>query len=139
MGLLQLIGLKDTEAPDRAKAILAQTYEQTPDAVERRRVLEWIVTVFVYKFTTLSREEIQAMLGVTKELRETRFYQDIREEGLAEGLAEGKAEGKQEGKAEVLMQTIPLLLQAGVSVQAIADQLNITIAQVQAFSKTPEL
>jgi predicted transposase YdaD len=83
------------------------------------------------------------MLGVTKELRETRFYQDIREEGLAEGkaegkaegLAEGKAEGKQEGKAEVLMQTIPLLLQAGVSVQAIAAQLDITIAQVQAFSK----
>jgi predicted transposase/invertase (TIGR01784 family) len=130
MGLLQLIGLKDDEAPDRAKAILAQTHEQTPDATERRRVLEWIVTVFVYKFTTLSREEIQAMLGVTKELRETRFYQDIREEGLAEGKAEGKA--------EVLMQTVPLLLQAGVSVQAIADQLNITIAQVQEFAKAPK-
>ncbi len=62
------------------------------------------------------------MLGVTRELKESRFYKDI----------------KEEGKAEVLMQTIPLLLQAGVSVQAIAAQLDITIAQVQAFSKAPK-
>jgi predicted transposase YdaD len=77
------------------------------------------LTVFVHKFSKLSREEIAAMLGVTRELKESRFYKDI----------------KEEGKAEVLMQTIPLLLQAGVSVQAIAEQLDITIAQVQAFSK----
>jgi predicted transposase/invertase (TIGR01784 family) len=85
MGLLQLIGLKDTEAPDRAKVILNQTYEQTSDAAERRRVLEWILTVFVHKFSQLSREEIAAMLGVTKELRESRFYQDIKKEGKEEG------------------------------------------------------
>ena len=53
----------DTEAPDdlrlvgdhRAKSILAQTYEQTSDTAERRRVLEWILTVFVHKFSKLSR------------------------------------------------------------------------------------
>jgi uncharacterized protein (DUF433 family) len=33
------------------------------------------------------------------------------------------------------MQTIPMLLQAGISVQAIADQLNITIEQVQQFAQ----
>jgi predicted transposase/invertase (TIGR01784 family) len=47
-----------------------------------------------------------------------------------------KEEGLEEGKAEVLMQTIPMLLQAGVSVQAIADQLNITIEQVQQFAQS---
>jgi predicted transposase YdaD len=76
MSLLQLICLKDAEAPDRAKTILAPTYEQTSDAAERRRVLEWILTVFVHKFSQLSREEISAMLGVTKELQESRFYRD---------------------------------------------------------------
>jgi predicted transposase/invertase (TIGR01784 family) len=49
---------------------------------------------------------------------------------------EGLEEGKAEGKAEVPMQTIPMLLQAGVSVQAIADQLNITIEQVQQFDQS---
>jgi predicted transposase/invertase (TIGR01784 family) len=120
MGLLQLIGLKDTEAPDRAKTILAQTYEQTSDAAERRRVLEWILTVFVHKFSQLSREEIAAMLGVTKELRESRFYQDI----------------KEEGKEEAFMQTIPMLLQAGLSIEDIADRLKITIDQVRQFGQT---
>ena len=123
MGLLQLIGLKDTEAPDRAKVILNQTYEQTSDVAERRRVLEWILTVFVHKFSQLSREEIAAMLGVTKELRESRFYQDIREEF------------KDEVKGEVFMQTIPLLLQAGLSIEDIADRLELTIDQVRQFAQ----
>jgi predicted transposase/invertase (TIGR01784 family) len=77
------------------------------------------LTVFVHKFSKLSREEIAAMLGVTRELKESRFYKDI----------------KEEGKEEALMQTIPMLLQAGVSVQAIAEQLDITIEQVQQFAQ----
>jgi predicted transposase/invertase (TIGR01784 family) len=123
MGLLQLIGLKDREAPDRAKVILNQTCEQTSDAIEQRRVLEWILTVFVHKFPQLSREEIAFMLGVTKELRESRFYKDIEEEGI------------EKGKEAVLLQTVPMLLQAGVSMEEIADRLNITIEQVHKFTQ----
>jgi predicted transposase/invertase (TIGR01784 family) len=119
MGLLQLMGLKDSEAPDRAKVILNQTYQQTSDVAEQRRVLEWILTVLVHKFSKLSREEIAAMLGVTRELRETQFYQDV----------------KQEGKEETLAQTIPMLLRAGVSMEEIADQLKITIEQVRQFAQ----
>ena len=63
------------------------------------------------------------MLGVTKELRESRFYQDIREEF------------KDEVKEEVFMQTIPLLLQAGLSIEDIADRLELTIAQVRQFAQ----
>jgi hypothetical protein len=33
----------------RAKVILNQTDEQTSDAAERRRVLEWALIVFVHK------------------------------------------------------------------------------------------
>jgi predicted transposase/invertase (TIGR01784 family) len=124
MGLLQLIGLKDAEAPDRAKVILDQTYQQTSDVAEQRRVLEWILTVLVHKFSKLSREEIAAMLGVTKELRESRFYKDIKEEG------------KEEGKEEAFTQTIPLLLQAGFSVEEIAKQCNISAKQVETIAKS---
>jgi predicted transposase/invertase (TIGR01784 family) len=119
MSLLQLMGLKDSEAPDRARAILNQTYQQTSDVAEQRRVLEWITTVFIYKFANLSREDIAAMLGVTRELRETQFYKDV----------------KQEGKEETLAQTIPMLLRAGVSMEEIADQLKITIEQVRQFAQ----
>jgi predicted transposase YdaD len=87
--------------------------------VERRWVLEWILTVFVHKFSQFSREEIAAMLGVTKELRESRFYRDI----------------KEEGKDEAFTQTIPMLLQAGLSAEEIANRLAITIEQVRQFAQ----
>jgi predicted transposase/invertase (TIGR01784 family) len=119
MGLLQLMGIKDSEAPDRAKVILNQTYQQTSDVAEQHRVLEWILTVLVHKFSKLSREEIAAMLGVTRELRETQFYRDV----------------KQEGKEETLAQTIPMLIQGGFSVEEIADRLKITIEQVRQFAQ----
>jgi predicted transposase YdaD len=59
------------------------------------------------------------MVGITKELRESRFYQDI----------------KEEGKEEAFMQTIPMLLQAGLSIEDIADRLKISIAQVRQLSQ----
>jgi mRNA interferase MazF len=52
----------------------------------------------VYKFTQLTRAEVDAMLGVT--LQETRVYQEAKAEGKLEGKAEGKLEGKAEGKLE---------------------------------------
>jgi predicted transposase/invertase (TIGR01784 family) len=122
MSLLQLIGLKDTEAPQRAKTILAQTYEQTSDVAERQRVLEWILTVFVHKFSKLSREEIAAMLGITKEVRASRFYQDVKEEG------------KEERQEEILVEVVPMLLQGGFSLEEVADRLKLTIDQVRQFA-----
>jgi predicted transposase YdaD len=59
------------------------------------------------------------MLGVTKELRESRFYKDI----------------KAEGKDEAFTQTIPMLLQAGFSAEEIANRLAITIEQVRQFAQ----
>jgi predicted transposase YdaD len=40
------------------------------------------------------------------------------------------------GKEEVFIQTIPLLLQAGLSIEDIADRLKITIDQVRQFAQT---
>jgi predicted transposase YdaD len=74
--------------------------------------------VFVHKFSQLSREEIVAMLGVTKELRESRFYRDIEEE-IKDGF---------------LAEAVPMLLQGGFSIEDIADRLKITIDQVRQFA-----
>jgi predicted transposase YdaD len=55
--------------------------------------IEMVTTIMVYKFTQLTRAEVDAMLGVT--LQETRIYQEAK--------AEGKVEGKAEGKLEMLL------------------------------------
>jgi predicted transposase YdaD len=51
----------------------------------------------VYKFTQLTRAEVDAMIGVT--LQETLVYKEAK----AEGKVEGKVEGNAEGKLEMLL------------------------------------
>ena len=57
------------------------------------------------------------MLGIT--LQETRVYQDA------------KAEGREEQKAELLKVIVPLLLSNGMSMEQIAQRLNIDVQDVQ--------
>jgi predicted transposase/invertase (TIGR01784 family) len=72
----------------------------------------------VYKFPYLSSQELEAMFGLD-ELKQTRYFQDVKEEG--------KIEGKLEEKLEI----IPLLLRLGLSVEAIASELNLDVELVR--------
>jgi predicted transposase YdaD len=56
---------------------------------------------------------VEAMLGLT--LQETRVYQ----------------EAKAEGREEILKLTVPLLLKTGMTIEQIAQQLNVDIEAVQ--------
>ena len=48
--------------------------------------LDFIETILVYKLPRLSREEIKTMLALNEiELKQTRFYQEVVEEGRQEG------------------------------------------------------
>jgi predicted transposase YdaD len=57
------------------------------------------------------------MLGTKADLKKTRFYQEAQEEG----------------KEEVLVKAVPALLQAGISIGAVAKQLGISVKQVRAI------
>src|SRR5438067_11631648 len=52
---------------------------------KKHNLVELIETVVLYKLPRLSREEIQARLGV-HDLRETRVYQEAKEEVLKEEM-----------------------------------------------------
>ncbi|MFB2837763.1 DUF4351 domain-containing protein [Floridanema evergladense] len=49
-----------------------------------------IATIMVYKFSDLSRQEVEAMLGL--QLKESRVYREAKEEGRQEGRQEGLQE-----------------------------------------------
>ena len=55
------------------------------------------------------------------DLRQTRFFQDVFEEGKKEGKQEAFEEAKQEGKLEA----IPQLLVFGLSIEQIAQGLGL--------------
>jgi predicted transposase/invertase (TIGR01784 family) len=94
IGLMQLIVADTIEAIAKAKELLTRTKPLSKTDAKLSAVVELIETIVVYKFPSLSREEIERMLGLS-ELRETKVYQEALEEGREEGMAEGKLEGEQ--------------------------------------------
>ncbi|HEX3147109.1 MAG TPA: DUF2887 domain-containing protein [Gemmataceae bacterium] len=86
LSILYLIRQTESEAPVVARELVARVKREIPDAALRADLIELIETVIIYKLARLSREEIQAMLDVS-DVRETRVYQEAREEGKKEGQA----------------------------------------------------
>lgn len=49
--------------------------------------MDMISTIVVYKFTHLTRQEVEIMLGTR--LQETRVYRDAKQEGIEQGIEQG--------------------------------------------------
>jgi predicted transposase/invertase (TIGR01784 family) len=85
VALLVLTILEGQEAINQAQAMMDRARRVETGSV----IMEMISTVMVYKFTSLSRDEVNQMLNYTMdELRETRFYQEVSAEGREEGREE---------------------------------------------------
>jgi predicted transposase YdaD len=84
------------------------------DAAKSRNLLELVERMLVYKFSSYSRQELEAMFGLT-EWQKTRFYQEV----------------KEETKLETKLETIPRLLSEGLTVEQIARILELDIEVVK--------
>ena len=102
---------------EQAKQLIERVQLEETGTLAKNEIIDIITTIAVYKFSSLSREEVEAMLGLT--LEQTRVYQ------------EAKAEGREEQKTEMLRVVVPLLLKMGMSTEQIAQQLNIDTESVQ--------
>ena len=107
---MKLIVESKNNATQFAKQLVNKAREELTDTVIQKKVLEFIETIFVYKFPNLSREEIEAMLNLSL-IKHTKVYQ----------------EAKEEGKLEV----VPKLLQRGLSLQEIAEILEVDVETVR--------
>jgi len=126
--LMQLTVLPEPEMATQAREIITTVQQTPPDILSPDEIIEIVTTIVVYKFTTLSREEVEAMLGLTgTTLEETRVYRDAKEEGVQQGLQQGL----QQGQEQVLAVTVPLLLQAGLTIEQIAQQTGIDLAVIR--------
>ncbi len=134
IGMVQLVIGTEEAAIAQTNRLMQQARQELEDVVLRQKVLGLIETILVYKFTNLSRQELEAMFGLD-ELKQTRYFQEV----AAEIAAKAKVEGKVEGKLE----SVPRLLQLGLSVEQIATALELNVevvrqaAQVSA-DDTPE-
>lgn len=123
---VKLVIEPEENAGIKAKELINKARQDIADEQAKRELIQLIETILIYKLPKKSREEIEQMLGLS-ELKQTKVYQEAKEEGKLEGKQEGKLEGKQEGKLE----TVPLLLSLGASVEQIAEALNLDVEAVQ--------
>lgn len=77
VALMVLTTLQENQAAVEARNLLARSQQELPTQMSRA-IMEMITTIMVYKFTNLSRQEVEAMLGIS--LQETRVYQEARED-----------------------------------------------------------
>ncbi|BAZ31855.1 hypothetical protein NIES4074_43280 [Cylindrospermum sp. NIES-4074] len=91
LGLMLLTIKEGTEAIETARFLLEQAQVQSEAAI-----IDLITTIIFYKFTNLSREEIDAMLGLP--LEEPRVLREAREEARQAGREEGREAGWEAGR-----------------------------------------
>ena len=113
INLMQLAIASEQTMAQQAKQLIERVQLESEDARLKTEIIDIITTIAVYKFSSLSREEVEAMLGLT--LEQTRVYQ----------------EAKAEGREEILKVAVPLLLKTGMSLEEIAQQLNVDLEAVR--------
>lgn len=138
VGIVQLVVESKKKTPEVARNLIEKARRELADAITQQQIIELIETVVLYKFPNLSREELEAMLGLS-ELRQTRVYQEAleegREEGRQEGLEEGREEGREEGKLQAKLEMVSLLLELGLAPLEIAERLGLDIETVEAAAR----
>lgn len=117
LGILQLIGTNQKQAPGKGRALIARTRQELTDATTQQNFIELTETVFIYKFPNLNFQEIGDILGLG-DLKQTRAYQEAREEE----------------REELLQITVPLLLEKGMTIEEIAQLYKLPTATVERFA-----
>jgi predicted transposase YdaD len=81
--LMQLTIAEQAETPEQARLLIQQVNEGGVEDFSKQEIMDMICTIAVYKFSKLSRLEVEAMLGLR--LEETRVYQEANADGKLEG------------------------------------------------------
>lgn len=124
VGVVRLVVEPEGRAIELARELISRSQRAIHPPL-RQEFIELIETVLVYKLPRKSREEIEAMLGLS-ELKQTRVYQ------------EAKQEGRQEGREELRLELIPKLLNLGITPEEIARTLDLEVEVVRQVARQSE-
>ena len=98
--LVALMVCPPEQATEQVREILTNP---APLPMPREEWVGFIETILVYKLPRLTREDIKEMIGLQDiELKQTRFYQDV----FQEGQEEGRQEGRQEGELTIILRLL---------------------------------
>jgi predicted transposase/invertase (TIGR01784 family) len=111
--LMQLTIAPEAAAITQARALIERVQQESTASLPKTEIIEIITTIAVYKFANLSREEVEAMLGLS--IEESRIYKDL--------------------ERETNLKVIRNLLRRGLSFEEIAEITELTVEEVQQIAQ----
>jgi predicted transposase/invertase (TIGR01784 family) len=105
--------VQESVAAEKARMLIGRASQEASSLAMRQGIIEMVSTIIAYKFTKLSRQEIDAMLGTKFE--ETRVYRETREEG------------REEAQLEIALK----MLKDNLSLEQISRFTDLSIEQLQ--------
>lgn len=115
---IKLVIENENTAMTQARQLIDRTRQEIDLEPQQQKLLQLIETILIYKFPRMSREEIEAMFGLS-EVKQTKVYQEAFQEGMEEGERREK------------FRTVPLLLKLGLSVEQVAQELGLSVEEVR--------
>jgi predicted transposase/invertase (TIGR01784 family) len=109
ISLLQLPIVSDEEMIEQAQQLIQRVEQEAIPSFNKQEIIEVITTIAVYKFSNLTREEVEAMLG--RSIQETRIYQDL--------------------ERQTKLKVAERFLRQGDSVEKVAEGVDLSIEEVQ--------
>jgi predicted transposase/invertase (TIGR01784 family) len=118
--VLSLVTVSEATVPERLQKVVTQLRTLTDERLQEQ-LIELVEKMLIYRFPDFSKEVLQAMFTDT-DIKQTRFYRDVFQEGLQEG--------RQEGRQEERQQIIARLRQRGFAVNEVAEMLALSGEEV---------
>jgi predicted transposase YdaD len=102
--------------------------DELPEAADRSLGVK-VVKLVIEPAETAAEQARQSIAMARQQLSDpqTRFYQEVKQEGLEEGLEQGKQEGERQAKLEAIRRTIGL----GINLETIAQLLDLSLEFVR--------
>ncbi|QNP29961.1 DUF4351 domain-containing protein [Cylindrospermopsis curvispora GIHE-G1] len=126
--MLQLLGTNEEESGEIGKELL-QSAETEPEFEHRLSLIE---TILANKFPDLTKEMIMQLLDLKQtDITQSRFYQEIRQEGLQEGRQEGTQESLQKMVIRQLTRRLGEL-----SEQRLGQIRQLSVPQLEALAES---
>ena len=119
---IKLVIENEDKGIQEARELITRTSQEIDSVKQQQQLLQLIETILIYKLPKMDIKEIQEMFGLS-DLKQTRVYQ----QAFAEGIEEGELRGK--------LLAIPPMLAAGLTVEQVAQALDLTVDEVRQVSQ----
>jgi predicted transposase/invertase (TIGR01784 family) len=133
VALMVLTTLTERQAPEQARYLLAQARQEGMRVEVRDFIIEMVGKIMSYKFDSLSREEVEAMLDISFE--ETRVYRELREAARESVVQEVTEAVKTEETAKLILKQLPRRLKQELSEETRSRITTLSVSQLEELAE----